>query len=58
MTNATQDFNFRSIVLPAIALLFTLAQRNKVGAADLDRTHVSPEREAQIAAKQPAPAAA
>jgi PiT family inorganic phosphate transporter len=42
----------------AAAALFMLAQRNKVGADDLDRTHVSPEREAQIAGKQPAPAAA
>jgi PiT family inorganic phosphate transporter len=42
----------------AAAVLYMLAQRNKIGAADLDRTHVSPEREAQIAAaRQPAPAA-
>jgi len=32
----------------AAAGLFTLAQRSKVGATDLDRTHVSPEREAQL----------
>jgi PiT family inorganic phosphate transporter len=43
----------------AAAGLFLLAQRNKIGAADLDRTHVSPEREAQLAARQePTPAAA
>jgi PiT family inorganic phosphate transporter len=42
----------------AAAVLFTLAQRNKVSAADLDRTHVSPEHEAQMPRKQPAPAAA
>jgi hypothetical protein len=42
----------------AAVRLCILAQRNKVGAADLDRTHVSPEREAQLAAKQPAPTAA
>ena len=42
----------------AAALLYRLAQRNKIGAADLDRTHVSPEREAQLAAtRQPAHAA-
>jgi PiT family inorganic phosphate transporter len=40
----------------AAALLFTLAQRSKVGADDLDRTHVSPEREAESGA--PAAAAA
>jgi PiT family inorganic phosphate transporter len=42
----------------AAAGLFMLAQRTKVGAADLDRTHVSPEHEAQMAGKRPAPAAA
>ncbi|MFZ1992638.1 MAG: inorganic phosphate transporter [Solirubrobacteraceae bacterium] len=42
----------------AAAGLFLLAQRNKIAAADLDRTHVSPEREAQLAGKQPAAAAA
>ena len=42
----------------AAAPLFTLAQRNRIGAADLDRTHVSLEREAEIAAgAAPAPAA-
>jgi PiT family inorganic phosphate transporter len=40
----------------AAAALFTLAQRNKIGADDLDRTHVSPEREAETGA--PAAAAA
>jgi PiT family inorganic phosphate transporter len=34
----------------AAAALFTLAQRNKIGANDLDRTHVSPEREAELGA--------
>ncbi len=40
----------------AAAALFALAQRNKIGANDLDRTHVSPERDAEIGA--PAAAAA
>jgi PiT family inorganic phosphate transporter len=40
----------------AAAVLFQLAQRNKVGAEDLDRTHVSPEREAQIGAPSTAAA--
>ena len=38
--------------------LFTLAQRNKVGAHDLDRTGVSPEQEAQIGPPAAAGAAA
>jgi PiT family inorganic phosphate transporter len=42
----------------AAAALFALAQRNKISADDLDRTHVSPEREAQLAAQQPVPTAA
>jgi inorganic phosphate transporter, PiT family len=42
----------------AATALFRLAQRNKVGAADLDRTHVSPEHEAHLTRKQPAPSAA
>jgi PiT family inorganic phosphate transporter len=41
----------------AAALLFKLAQRNRIDADDLDRTHVSqPEREAETGA--PAAAAA
>ncbi|MGI8713722.1 MAG: inorganic phosphate transporter [Solirubrobacteraceae bacterium] len=39
----------------AAAVLFQLAQRNKVGANGLDRTHVPPEREAQ-AFHKPSPA--
>jgi hypothetical protein len=41
----------------AAAALFVLAQRNKIAAGDLDRTHVTPEREAQIS-RQPATATA
>jgi PiT family inorganic phosphate transporter len=42
----------------AAAALFNLAQRNKVSASDLDRTHVPPEREAEGGLrKEPAPAA-
>ena len=37
----------------AAAVLFRLAQRNKVGAQDLDRTHISPEHEAQLGARRP-----
>jgi inorganic phosphate transporter, PiT family len=33
----------------AAAVLFRLAQRNKIGAEDLDRTHITPEQEAQAA---------
>jgi PiT family inorganic phosphate transporter len=40
----------------AAAVLFQLAQRNKVGASDLDRTHVSPDREAEIGSPAAAPA--
>jgi len=35
------------------AVLFKLAQRNEIGAEDLDRTQISPEQEARIA-RQPA----
>jgi PiT family inorganic phosphate transporter len=38
----------------AAAALFALAQRNKISADDLDRTHVTPEEEAQLA-QQPVP---
>jgi PiT family inorganic phosphate transporter len=42
----------------AAAALFSLAQRNKVSASDLDRTHIPPEREAEGGLrKEPAPAA-
>ncbi len=41
----------------AAAVLFQLAQRNKVGAGDLDRTHVPPDREARDTV-EPAAAAA
>jgi PiT family inorganic phosphate transporter len=42
----------------AAGALFMLAQRNKVSASDLDRTNVSPEREAELArGNQPASAA-
>jgi hypothetical protein len=34
----------------AAAVLFRLAQRNKIGAEDLDRTHITPEQEAQAQA--------
>jgi inorganic phosphate transporter, PiT family len=46
-------------ILAALAAggLFALAQRNKIGADDLDRTHVTPEQEAKLA-RQPVPAAA
>jgi PiT family inorganic phosphate transporter len=49
-------------VLAAIgaSLIFQLAQRNKIGAKDLDRSGVTPEREAERAPRggPPAPAAA
>ena len=45
------------IAAAAAGGLFTLAQRNKVGANDLDRTGVSPEQEAQIGAPAAAGAA-
>ena len=38
------------IAIIAAAGLFTLAQRNRIGAEDLDRTNVPPEREAEIGA--------
>ncbi len=38
------------IAATAAAGLFTLAQRNKVSASDLDRTHIPPEKEAQVGA--------
>jgi inorganic phosphate transporter, PiT family len=42
----------------AAAALFSLAQRNKVSASDLDRTHVPPDRESDGGLrKEPAPAA-
>jgi PiT family inorganic phosphate transporter len=42
----------------AAAALFSMAQRNKVSASDLDRTHIPPEREAEGGLrKEPAPAA-
>jgi PiT family inorganic phosphate transporter len=44
------------IAAGAAAALFTLAQRNKVSANDLDRTHVSPEHEAQHGAPSAVPA--
>jgi inorganic phosphate transporter, PiT family len=42
----------------AAAVLYKLAQRNKIGANDLDRTHISPETDAQQAdgALAPSPA--
>jgi phosphate/sulfate permease len=40
----------------AAAGLFTLAQRNKIGAHDLDRTHIPPEREAEVGPPSAAPA--
>jgi len=45
-------------ILTALAAgtLFALAQRNKIGAQDLDRTHISPEQEAQLANAAPAAA--
>ena len=45
-------------ILTALAAggLFMLAQRNKVGANDLDRTHISPEREASLGAPSTATA--
>ncbi len=45
------------ITAAAAAVLFQLAQRTKIGAADLDRTHVSPEREAELS-REPVPAGA
>jgi inorganic phosphate transporter, PiT family len=42
----------------AAAVLYRLAQRNKVGANDLDRTHISPENEAQPAGGALAPSGA
>jgi PiT family inorganic phosphate transporter len=42
----------------AAAVLFQLAQRNKIGAHDLDRTHATPEQEAQPPSSITAPAAA
>jgi PiT family inorganic phosphate transporter len=38
--------------------LYTLAQRNRISAGDLDRTHVPPEREAQFGAASAAAGAA
>jgi inorganic phosphate transporter, PiT family len=53
-----------SIVIAVLAVvgatvIFQLAQRNKIGAKDLDRSHVTPENEAELAAGgKPAPPAA
>jgi PiT family inorganic phosphate transporter len=45
------------VAAAAAAGLFALAQRNRIGAADLDRTHISPEQEARVAAPATAGAA-
>jgi len=55
--------NFGSLVISCLAALgafglFTLAQRNKVTAADLDRTNITPGQEAELAGVAPAVAAA
>jgi len=51
--------NAGSLVISILAALgafglFTLAQRSKVTAADLDRTNITPEREAELAVATPA----
>ena len=38
----------------AAAVLFRLAQRNKIGAEDLDRTHITPEQEGRMPAEREA----
>jgi inorganic phosphate transporter, PiT family len=45
------------VAAAAAAGLFALAQRNRIGAADLDRTHISPEQEARAGAPATAGAA-